>query len=156
MPTWLLTVLFALAFGGVILALYGAKSWMDSRSSASAPTAFEAPAEGAAAPAQPHPLARHIEVTGLRLTEGSNRKTQVRYLVINHSGAEIAELAGRIGLRARTAKGNLERVGGFAFRLPVIGPYESKELETPLETNLRVYELPDWQNLSPDLQITSP
>jgi hypothetical protein len=34
--------------------------------------------------------------------------------------------------------------------------YESKELTAPLNTKLKIYELPDWQNVSTDVQITTP
>jgi hypothetical protein len=37
-----------------------------------------------------------------------------------------------------------------------LGPYESKEMSGALSTKLRVYELPDWQNLTAEIQITSP
>jgi hypothetical protein len=33
---------------------------------------------------------------------------------------------------------------------------ESKELTAPLTTKLKIYELPDWQNVTTDVQITAP
>ena len=58
--------------------------------------------------------------------------------------------------RCRDQGADEEAVGNFSFKLPSLGPYESKDLSAPLNTKLRVYELPDWQNLVPDLQVTSP
>jgi hypothetical protein len=47
-------------------------------------------------------------------------------------------------------------VGTFSFKVASLGAYESKEMTGVLNTKLRVYELPDWQNLVADIQITSP
>jgi len=92
----------------------------------------------------------------VRLTEEPRKKSEVRFVIVNHSGAEISDLVANVNLWARTAKSDEEAVGNFSFKLPSLGPYESKELSAPLNTKLRVYELPDWQNLVPDLQVTSP
>jgi len=101
-------------------------------------------------------LQKYVEVVGLRLTEEPNKKPQVRFVVVNHSGAEIADLSANVNLWARTAKSDEETVGTFSFKIPSLGPYETKEMSGLLTTKLRVYELPDWQNLVPDVQITSP
>jgi hypothetical protein len=42
-----------------------------------------------------------------------------------------------------------------SVQIPSLGPYETRD-ERRATTKLRVYELPDWQNLVPDVQITSP
>jgi hypothetical protein len=92
----------------------------------------------------------------MRLTEDAKKKPEVRFVVVNHSGAEMADLAANVNLWARTAKSDEEAVGTFAFKLASLGAYESKEMSAPLNTKLRVYELPDWQNLVAEVQITSP
>jgi hypothetical protein len=80
----------------------------------------------------------------------------VRFVVVNHSGAEISDLAANVNLWARTAKSDEEAVGTFSFKVPSLGAYEAKEVSAPLNTKLKVYELPDWQNLVAEVQITSP
>jgi len=92
----------------------------------------------------------------MRLTEDAKKKPAVRFVVVNHSGAEIADLAANVNLWARTAKSDEETVGTFSFKVPSLGAYQSKEMTGALNTKLRVYELPDWQNLVADIQITSP
>jgi len=62
----------------------------------------------------------------------------------------------KVNLQARTSKKDEESVGSFSFKLPLLGPYESKEMSSVVDTKLKVYELPDWQNLQEQLQITSP
>jgi hypothetical protein len=37
-----------------------------------------------------------------------------------------------------------------------LSPYEAKNMRAPLESKLRVYELPDWQFIRADVTITSP
>ena len=37
-----------------------------------------------------------------------------------------------------------------------LGANSSKELTEPLKTKLKLYELPDWQNATAEIQITSP
>ena len=80
----------------------------------------------------------------------------MRFLVVNHSSAEIADLAGAVTVWARTQKSEEERVGTFSFKLPSLGPNESRDMTAVLDTKLKVYELPDWQNLTSEVQVTSP
>jgi len=101
-------------------------------------------------------LQKYVEVVGMRLTENPKKTPEVHFVVVNHSGAEISDLAANVNLWARTAKSDEEAVGTFSFKVPSLGPYESKDLSGPLNTKLRVYELPDWQNLTAEIQITSP
>jgi len=37
-----------------------------------------------------------------------------------------------------------------------VKPDESKELTVPLVTKKKIYELPDWQMVTTDVQITAP
>lgn len=156
LPTWALSILFAVAFGGAVSLVYYLvqRSHQEPRVAASAPTVMEKPSDGAAKP--PHQLLRHLEIVGIRLSEDSKKKTQARFLVVNHSGAEIAQLAGKAILMGRSAKGGEAPVGGFQIQVPSLAPYEARELTVVVETSLRAYELPDWQYLSVQLEITSP
>ena len=157
LPAWLMTVVSALAFVGVGAGAYFAINFFKKEPAArSNNVAFETPPAAPATQGKSNPLLRQIEVTGLRLTQNKDKKTEVRFVVVNHSGAEIQDLAGTINLQARTAKQGEEPVGVFAFKVPMLGPYESREVTTLVETKLKVYELPDWQNLDHQVQITSP
>jgi len=155
LPAWVMSILFALAFLGLAAAAYFGIRRFNGAGQAPAPTAaaLENPR---AATGKIHPLQKYIEVVGVRLTELPKKKAEARFLVVNHSGADIAALAANVNLWARTAKSDEEAVGTFSFKIPSLGPYESKEITAPLNTKLRVYELPDWQNLNAEVQITSP
>lgn len=158
LPAWLLSVLFAVGFAVIGLAGYWGYRNLRAQppaSTASRP-ALELPGGVAGAAAKPHPLARHIEITGLRLTEDARQRATLQFLVVNHSGADLGEVAADVQLIAVSAKGEREAVGTFSFKVPALGPYESRELKASVATKLRVYELPDWQFLRAEFQITSP
>jgi hypothetical protein len=161
LPPWLMSIVFAVLFLVVGAGLFfGIRHFSGSgEASASAPPAVaeKGPVSAAASKGgQANMLQKYVEVVGVRLTENSKKKPEVRFVVVNHSGAEISDLAANVNLWARTAKSDEEAIGTFSFKLPTLGPYESKDVSGSLNTKLRVYELPDWQNLTSEVQITSP
>ena len=157
LPGWLLSVVFALAFVAAGLGAYfGFEHFRANKVAAPAAIVPETPTLPAPVSAKSHPLAKYIEITGIRLTEDSAKKTQVQFLVVNHSPAEFADLAANVSLIPLTGRPEQQPTGTFTFKLPSLGPYESKELKSALQTHLRAYELPDWQFLRAELQITSP
>ncbi len=101
-------------------------------------------------------IARHIEVTGFRITEDPQKRTQVQFLVVNHSAAEIGDLAGTVYLRTTESDPDDPPIAQFDFEADTIGAYESIEFKTVIETSLRAYEIPDWQFLKANLEVTSP
>lgn len=148
-PGWVLTTLVVVALLSLGVSLY-----LVTRSSK--PAAQTSDRTTSAAAVKRHPLWKHIEVTGIRITEDAAQKAQVQFLVVNHSGADIADLGGTLTLKPRGAKAANAPLASFEFKVPSIGPYESKELKTTVHSNLRAYELPDWQFLETEIEITSP
>ena len=152
LPIWLLTIVFALAFVGLV----GGVIWLVQRggSQPSTPSAsVESPA--AKAGVKTNPLQRYIEVSGVRFVQDAKKNTLAKFLVINHSEADFSGLAGNVTIWGRTQKSEEDAEGTFSFTTN-LGPLESKELSAPVTTKLQIYELPDWQNLTVDLQITAP
>ncbi len=157
LPSWLLSVLFALSFVVVLgVGFYVYQALQTRKQPPPAAPAFEPPTLPTTAAVKAHPIAAQIEVTGLRLTEDSKQRAFVQFVVVNHSAAEIGDLAANVNLKGVTARGEQQPVGTFSFKIPLLGPYESKDLKASVDTKLRVYELPDWQFLRADFQITSP
>ena len=108
---------------------------------------------GVAGSSQPaHPLAKHLEVAGIRITETAPQTAKVNFVVINHSAADLPELKMEVSLRPTTG-GN--PVFEFPVNLPSIGPYESRDMTHTVKTKLKPYEIPDWQMLRPEFRITS-
>jgi hypothetical protein len=155
LPVWLLTVIFAVAIGGVVGAIY----WFLQSSrgqTGTGPTPTAAVESPAAKPgAKTNPFQKYIEVAGVRFVQDAKKKTQARFLLINHSEADISGLAGNVTIWGRTKKSEEDAEGTFTFTTN-LGPFESKELTVPLNTKLKIYELPDWQNITADVQITAP
>ena len=151
LPTWLMSILFAIGFGVVVL---GAYYLVNSKKESAAAAADSAPeAEKAAAAPKNNPLWKQIEVVGVRLTQNRAKKTEAHFVVVNHSGGEVQDVSATVNLLARTKKDE-EPVGSFSFKLPSLGAYESKEMSALVNTKLKVYELPDWQLLQSQLEIT--
>ncbi|MDE3199067.1 MAG: hypothetical protein KGN84_22145 [Acidobacteriota bacterium] len=147
-------VVFTLVFLGIGAGVY----WWIQRSGHTSATAEKTGLENPANPSQEkvtNPMQKYIEVTGIRiLTE--NKKTVVRFLVVNHSTADVPDLAATVTLEASTARSDEDAVGTFSFKADNIPASGSKEFTEALNTKLKPYELPDWQNAVASLQITSP
>jgi len=154
LPTWLMAIVFAFAFVGVGIAGYWAISYFRGQTSAAPSASVESPT--AKPGANQHPMKKYIEISGVRILEDTKKAPFVKFMMTNHSGAEITDLGGNVTLWGRTQKSEEEAAGTFTFANVHLSPYESKELSSPLSTKLKVYELPDWQNVSTDPQITSP
>jgi hypothetical protein len=156
MPVWLMTILVALAVGGVLIGII----WLASGSRGSAgngPAPIATVESPAAKPgAKTNPLQKYIEVAGVRfVTDPKTQAPMVKFLLINHSPADINGLAGNVTMWGRTQKSEEDAQGTFSFST-ALGPYESKELSVPLNTKRKIYELADWQNITTDVQITGP
>ena len=68
---------------------------------------------------------------------------------------DLSGLAGNVTIWASTKRSEEDAQGTFSF-ITDVQAYGSKEVTTPLTTKLKVYELPDWQNVTAGLQITAP
>ena len=79
----------------------------------------------------------------------------MRYLR-THSSTEIADLAANVTLWASTSRSEEDSVGSFSFKVGNLGPNSSQDLTEPLKTKFKMYELPDWQNTTAEIEITSP
>ena len=152
MPTWLLTIVFALAIFGAVAGVY----WLVGalKGGANSPAKQLATVESPAAKpgAKTSPLQKYIEVSGVRFLD-EKKKPIVRFVITNHSGADLTGLTGNVTIWGRTQKSEEEAAGTFQFTTN-LGPWETKDLTAPLTTKLAMIELPDWQNTTTDVQIT--
>jgi hypothetical protein len=153
LPTWLLAILFAFAFVGLGAGVYLAINYFRGGTQAASIPAASVPAK---TPSKLNPLQKYVEVSGIRFVESPTHQIEARFVVVNHSDADIADLAGTVNIWGRTARSEEEAAGTFSFKLLSLRPNESKETVAPLSTKLKPYELPDWQNLSAEVQITAP
>jgi hypothetical protein len=160
LPVWLLAPLFALGFAALGAAGFFAYRHFSSADKfqrpASRPGSIPSASASPAAAAVQSLLLENLEVAGLRLVEDKQKKLEIRFVLVNHSPAPLTDIAASVTLRPITAKPGKEALCTFGFRLPALEPYESRDILAPVETKLRLYELPDWQYLRADVVITSP
>jgi hypothetical protein len=132
-----------------ILALTGCSSSSNTPAKTAAPT-------GQRTPASSNPVAKYIELVGFRIIEKTPGKLNVEFGVVNHSEADIGDVAMTVNLRATTAKPDDPPLFSFDAKVPGLGPQDLKEVTVTLPSKMRVYELPDWQFIKADFQITEP
>jgi hypothetical protein len=155
MPTWLMAIVFSMAFVGLGAAVYWGIDYLRSRPVSKPTAVVESPSAkpGTATNA----YQKYIEISGMRFVEDPKHKGKimVKFLVTNHSPAEIAGLKGNVTVWGSTSRSEEDAQGTFTFDTDVKS-YDSKELTEPLTTKKEIYELADWQNITTDLQITAP
>ncbi len=106
------------------------------------------------------PLAKFIEVTGFRIVTSSPdaskkdtpKKSEVQYLIVNHSDADISDA--NVFVTLRPVKPGQAPLCRFSFKVPSLGPFESKEMSSPIGNSTRAVSLPDWQEIRAEVQIS--
>jgi hypothetical protein len=157
-PVWLVTL--GVAIGLVAIgagAYYYLPSQRARREAAKPEITLETPEQAkAGAPAKKSgSLEKYLEVVGLRILE-ENRKPVIRFLVVNHSNAEMADLRGTVTVHASNAAPGSAPISTVDLKLDSLGANASVEVSAPLKTSLRAYEMPDWQFLRADLALAAP
>ena len=112
------------------------------------------PAESRIAPG--HPLAKYLELVAFRMVDKGPGKIQVTMAVVNHSEADIGEVSLKVKLTTSAAKPEDPPITEFTAKVPALGPRELKEVTVPATTKLKGFELPDWQFLRAEAEITAP
>jgi hypothetical protein len=134
----------------IALVLFGVQYMRRPASTAASPKATQAQTESVTptGTGTGHPLAKYIEVTGVRFTEEKNRRF-VRVLVVNHSAAELPDLK----MQVRVSAADREIVS-FPVNVPSMGPYESRDFISEVKIGLKPYEMPDWVMTRAGFEIT--
>ncbi len=155
-PGWLISALLMLGIpiaGGLLLMYFQPLQHSSADATPAAPQ-VQAPAAGAVAATEAsHSLAQFVEVTGFRIVVDFNKKSEIHYLVVNHSAADLSDMTLYVTLRNANAKPGQPPVARFSFRAPGLGPFESKEMSSAIEKLTRSVSLPDWQDLRAEVQI---
>jgi hypothetical protein len=103
-----------------------------------------------------NPIAKYIELVGLRVTERSPGHLIVQFGVVNHSEADVGDVKMTVHLSTTAAKPGDPPLITFPAQVSALGPTELKDVSVEVPTKMRVYELPDWQFLKADFQILEP
>lgn len=103
-----------------------------------------------------NPIAKYIELVGFRVTERSPGHLVAQFGVVNHSVADVGDVKMTVNLGTTAAKPGDPPLITFPAQVSRLGPSELKDVTVEVPTKLRVYEIPDWQFLKVDFQITEP
>ena len=101
-------------------------------------------------------IAKYIELVGFRVTERSPGHLIAQFGVVNHSEADVGDVKMSVQLGTTAAKPGDPPLITFPAQVARLGPTELKDVSVEVPTKLRVYELPDWQFLKVDFEITDP
>jgi len=112
----------------------------------------------ASAPApEPRPaaaqLAKAIEVTGFRIQMDPAKKSEIQYLVVNHTPSRFNGVTVHVTLYAADAKAGQPPLCKFQFAAPNLAPYQSRDMTSAIEQVTRPVTLPDWQDLRAAVEI---
>lgn len=121
--------------------------------------------QAAAAPAVPahftasntsNPVAKYLELVGLRIRERSPGHLVIQFGIVNHSEADIGDVKMTVNLTTTAAKPGDPPLISFPATVSKLGPTDLKDVMVEVPTKMRVYELPDWQFLKANFEITEP
>jgi len=99
------------------------------------------------------PLAKGIEVTGFRIQMDPAKKSEIQYLVVNHTPTRFADVTVYVTLYAADAKAGQPPLCRFQFAAPNLAPYQAKDMTSSIERATRPVSLPDWQDLRASVEI---
>ncbi|HEV2446429.1 MAG TPA: hypothetical protein VGS58_10925, partial [Candidatus Sulfopaludibacter sp.] len=99
------------------------------------------------------PLAKAIEVTGFRIQMDPAKKSEIQYLVVNHTPARFSGVTVYVTLYTSDAKAGQPPLCKFQFTAPNLAPFQSKDMTSAIERVARPVSLPDWQDLRATVEI---
>jgi hypothetical protein len=101
---------------------------------------------------QEHPAAKSVEVAGVRVVTGANKKPQLEYIVINHSANELTGLNIRITVRPADGQSDTP-LFNVSNLVATLGPNQSREVRTDLDPSVAADSLTDWRSLRTEIFI---
>jgi hypothetical protein len=151
LPGWAVSflVMMGLLVAGVVVVFYFSPL---SHPSADAKLAAQDVDVPTVAPVS-HSLADTIEVTGFRILVDYNKKSEIHYLVVNHSPNELSDVTVYVTLHAAGARPGQPPLCRFSFKSPGLKAFEVKEMTASIEKFTRSVTLPDWQDLRAEVQV---
>jgi hypothetical protein len=101
-------------------------------------------------------LAKFVELVGFRISEKTPGKLTIQFGVVNHSTADIGDVKFKINFTTTAAKPDEPPLLSFPAQVSGLGPTDMKSVTVEVPSKLRAYELPDWQFLIANFEITDP
>ena len=98
-------------------------------------------------------LDKSVEISGLRLATTWTGKQQVRFLIVNHSAQDLSGVTLQVVVRSSDAGPSNAPILVIHAPLHSLGPYQSQEIKTALDSEIPASALSDWQSLRTDVQV---
>ncbi len=98
-------------------------------------------------------LDKSVEISGLRLATTWTGKQQVRFLIVNHSAQDLSGVTLQVVVRSSDAGPSSAPILVIHAPLRSLGPYQSQEIKTALDSDIPASALSDWQSLRTDVQV---
>ncbi len=95
---------------------------------------------------------KSMEVTGFRIVVDPTRKTEIHYIVVNHSGVRFPDAKVSVTLYSTDARVGQPPLCHFSFAVPNLGPFEAKEMVSSLESS-PAGNPPEWRDLRAEVSI---
>jgi hypothetical protein len=155
-PGWIVSSVVALLLflgAGTMLQYFTGNS--DAKASSVPVSQANDAAALAVSPGETHPLARFVEVTGLRVVADLKHRSQLHYIVVNHGSTQLAGVSLRIAVRSSVTGSNDPPLFAVTTVIPSLGAYQSKEYRVDLDGDVRSSVIPEWQNLRADFQVAT-
>jgi hypothetical protein len=83
-------------------------------------------------------------------------RLRLKFLAVNHSMADIGDLEMHVTLKTAVAKPGDPDIADFKAKVQGLGPEEYRDVTVEIPTKLKTYEVPDWQFVRAQFEITSP
>ncbi len=99
------------------------------------------------------PVPSPLEVTGFRIQTDPAKKSEIQYLVVNHTPSRVSGVNVNVTLYAADAKAGQPALCSFQFTAPNLGPFQSKDMTSAIQTTARTAKVPDWQDLRAAVEI---
>jgi hypothetical protein len=157
-PGWMATALIlgTLLGAGFTSVISIVRPAVEAKPSAAAQTTSEA-APTASAPevasVNASTLAKAIEVTGFRIQMDPTKKSEIQYLVVNHTPARFSGVTVYVTLYAADAKAGQPPLCKFQFTAPNLAPFQAKDMSSAIERVARPGSLPEWQDVRASVEI---
>lgn len=142
--------------GAVLILCLSAAACSQAPASKADPGAAAARPKPLPPPQSRNPVAKYLELTGFRISEKAPGKLGIQFAVVNHSDADIGDVTLDVQLRTTQSKPEDAPVAAFTAKVPGVAPETLKEVTVTVPSALRIYELPDWQYLRADFDVTEP
>ena len=148
-PSWMVSLLTALII--ILISTWVLEKSAFDRFSFTHVEASSAASTDAAQSAFPT-MSKYVEVTGVRASDDGKTKSDIRYVVVNHSQSDLPPFVLSVKLHPR--RGNTT-LASFSATMPGLAASESRELRATVARDPHSFDLPEWRDLRVESHVTA-